>query len=69
LGFRELGGNGVSPLRIQIRDVRFVKVLQFFRGRIWAGDIEVTILQEIVIGVSATGFTPADELLVALGYQ
>jgi hypothetical protein len=66
LFFRKGSPDGVSTSDSQIGDVFLVDPLEFFRGRIWASNIKMPILHEVVIGISAAHFTPPHKLQVAL---
>ena len=66
---RELRHSVAAPQTIEMDYILLVDLLLFLRRRIRTRDIEATVLQEIVVGISTTRPAPADELLVALGNQ
>jgi len=59
----------ISSLGLQIYRVLFVEVFQFVRCWVRSRDIEMAVLQEIIICVSAVNLASAYELPVTLSYQ
>jgi len=69
LPFGQIGRNPFSPLAIKKANIFAINPAALVSGRIWADNIERTILHEVIVDIAAAGLATTREPRIAVRYR
>jgi len=64
--YRKRGDDAVAPLPIEEQGILLIDIFLFFSCRVGTGNIEATVLHEVVVSVTTARLAPPGELRIAL---